>query len=384
MKNYAQSMTVVGTVIDVRPEHASFVLRCRSGDEFEIFVGPTTSFQVVRNLDGIDRDRVRAPERVDGDGDLQYNIRKYVRQGGLIGVQGIYQEHEPNTRFDARSIHLLHSTTGNYLFEDTHWWLTQIARLADEWLEDVFGSTRTYGVDDFARLYRTNLNIMGGETDDNVQECATLSRLIYGLSSAYLLTGTERYYLAAKAGVDYMRQSFRNLSHDGRYCFWAFGRRKLKNGEIVIVASENDDDRDSIPLYEQIYVLAGLAQFYRITLDWEVLEDIRRTVNMFNDFYLDEISKNPEFPGHGGYFSHLDYATMRPDVPELGKNQSRKNWNSIGDHIPAYLVNLLLSLDPLPQGGNAFAVQVDSFAGFGDAIVEKILRELTDLPGMFD
>ena len=41
---------------------------------------------------------------------------------------------------------------------------------------------------------------------------------------------------------------------------------------------------------------------------------------------------------------------MRPDAPVLGDNCARKNWNSIGDHIPAYLINLILCLDPLPQG----------------------------------
>ena len=51
----------------------------------------------------------------------------------------------------------------------------------------------------------------------------------------------------------------------------------------------------------------------------------------------------------GGYFSHLDYATLRPDVEALGDNRLRKNWNSIGDHIPAYLVNLILALDPPPH-----------------------------------
>lgn len=48
-------------------------------------------------------------------------------------------------------------------------------------------------------LNRTNLNITGAPTDDNIQECATLSRLIHSLSSAYLLTGMSRYLSAAAA-----------------------------------------------------------------------------------------------------------------------------------------------------------------------------------------
>jgi hypothetical protein len=91
-----------------------------------------------------------------------------------------------------------------------------------------------------------------------------------------------------------------------------------------------------------------MAQYYRITQDWEVLEDIARTVKAFQTFYLDATDNGYE--GLGGYFSHIDYTTMRADTPALDQNQSRKNWNSIGDHIPAYLVNLILALDP-PCGG---------------------------------
>ena len=93
---------------------------------------------------------------------------------------------------------------------------------ADEWLDDLFGE-------------RTNLNILGQPVDDKVQEFATLSRLIYGLSSCYLLTGGERYLLAARARVRYQRETFRSLSHDGRYCFWQFGKRKRDRGATLFL-----------------------------------------------------------------------------------------------------------------------------------------------------
>jgi mannose/cellobiose epimerase-like protein (N-acyl-D-glucosamine 2-epimerase family) len=231
--------------------------------------------------------------------------------------------------------------------------------MADEWLENIFGARRNYRSDDFAGLYRTNLNVYGMSTDDTTQECATLARLIYGLSSAYLLTGSERYYLAAKAGVEYQREAFRILSHDGKYCFWAYGRRQKDGGSIFLEPSENADDKGTYALYEQIYALAGMAQFYRISLDHEILEDMRRTVNAFQAFYLDSKGNGNDkpFPGLRGFFSHLDYATMRPDTDYLASNKLRKNWNSIGDHIPAYLINLLAALDPLPEGRNLDGVR---------------------------
>src|SRR5262249_35554681 len=39
----------------------------------------------------------------------------------------------------------------------------------------------------------------------------------------------------------------------------------------------------------------------------------------------------------------LDPQSFDPNSEKLGPNRSRKNWNSVGDHIPAYLVNLWLA-----------------------------------------
>lgn len=346
---YTQATSLLGTVIDVQPDHQCFTIRCRSGDEFTINAGPTTAFTALRNTDDLDRDRVANPDHFDPD-KLSDRLRKYVRKDDLIMVEGVEIDHAGEMHFEGRKITLLAVQPGRFLFEDTHWWLTQIACFADQWLDDLFKDRRTYAWDDFAEFYRTNLNILGQPTDDNVQECATLSRLIYGLSSCYLITGGDRYRLAAAAGVKYQRETFRSLSHDGRYCFWQFGKRKRDRGATLIFPSENADDKGTIALYEQIYAIAGLCQYYRITQDWEVLEDIRRTVRAFQDFFRDA----PEYgyTGTGGYFSHVDYATLRPDVESLGQNRLRKNWNSIGDHIPAYLVNLILALDPLPRCGD--------------------------------
>ena len=69
--------------------------------------------------------------------------------------------------------------------------------------------------------------------------------------------------------------------------------------------SENPDDLGTIPLYEQIYAMAGLAQFYRISADWEVLHDIRRTIAAIKEFYLDKSE-------YGSYFSHIDPVTFSP------------------------------------------------------------------------
>lgn len=344
MKGFTQQTTLMGQVVDVQPEQQTFKIQCRSGDEILVCVAGETRFEFMQNLDGINYDRIPNPPNFSGNPGQR--IEKYVQAGLTLVLQGIYLEDGDKRRFDARVIKLLQTAEGKFLFEQTHWWLTQIGRLADTWLGFLFPNKRTYELDDFA-LYRTNLNIIGLPTDDNIQECATLSRLIYGLSSAYLLTGSESYLSAARAGVQYQRETFRSLSDDGKHCFWAFGKRKTLYSYELYVCSLNEDDRDTIPLYEQIYALAGLAQYYRITLDWEVLDDIKRTIRAFNDFFTDPQSEYGK-DAFGDYFSHLDYATMSWDSDALAHNKERKNWNSIGDHIPAYLVNLLIAIEPLP------------------------------------
>ena len=344
MRQFTQSTTLMGYVTEIKEQDSAFSIKCRSGDELLIHVARETRFQSMQNLDGIDRDRFPNPE--DFSQNPPQLIKKYIHSDRLVAVEGVYLEDGANRRLDAINVHLLQTFDGEFLFEQTHWWLTQIARLSDTWLGFLFPNKVTYEIDDF-RLYQTNLNIVGLRTDDNIQESSTLSRLIYGLSSAYLLTGSESYLSAARAGVQYQRETFRSLTSDGKHCFWASGKRRTEYSYQLYMTSQNDDDRGTIPLYEQIYALAGLAQYYRITLDWEVLDDILRTIRTFNDFYLDFESKYGK-DAFGDYFSHLDYATLSWDSEALGDNHGRKNWNSIGDHIPAYLVNLMIALEPLP------------------------------------
>ena len=112
--------------------------------------------------------------------------------------------------------------------------------------------------------------------------------------------------------------------------------------ERKMLSSEFGDDWDAIPAYEQIYALAGPTQTYRITGDPRIRQDIDRTLNMFKRYYRD-FEK-------GGYFSHIDPITFDPRAESLGRNRARKNWNSVGDHAPAYLINLCLATGEKTHG----------------------------------
>jgi len=390
MQAYYHRTTIAGVVTDRDPTATTFNVRLRDDRTLAVVVNDTCWFSVMTNLDGVNRDSMPPPADAPPDeapDSVPGRIRKYIHQDGYVVVEGTYMVYDQTTLFSAEKVNIVTSQPDRVLFEETHWWLSQISQMANRWLDNLFDHRRSYTIDDFSQFYRTNLNIQGMPTDNDVQECATLARLIYGLSSAYLLTGNERYFLAARAGVAYQREAFRQVSHDGKYVFWAYGRRRHADGTVtLLVPSQSGDDFNTIPLYEQIYALAGLTQYFRITMDWEVLEDIRRTIDTFQAFFhdgKDDPDREPPFPGLGGYFSHIDPGTMRPDSIQLGpdKNQSRKNWNSIGDHIPAYLITLIQALDPSVRGGARESLDAllgtcrDILTETADLIVEKFPDE---------
>ena len=65
------------------------------------------------------------------------------------------------------------------------------------------------------------------------------------------------------------------------------------------------------------------------------MRDVEMTHELFNRFFLDREG--------GGFYSHVDPITFSPHAEMLGHNRSRKNWNSVGDHALAYLINVYLA-----------------------------------------
>ncbi|HEY4025259.1 MAG TPA: AGE family epimerase/isomerase, partial [Candidatus Dormibacteraeota bacterium] len=181
----------------------------------------------------------------------------------------------------------------------------------------------------------TQLTLEGQKIPSTRQETDTISRMVYGFATAYLLTGVDRYLEAAEKGTEYLREHLRAIDRDEEIVYW-YHAVDVKDGrERKIFASEFGDDYEAIPAYEQIYALAGPIQTYRVTGDPRILADAKMTIKLFERHYLD--------PDREGYFSHLDPVTMDPRAESLTHNRARKNWNSVGDHAPAYLINLWLA-----------------------------------------
>jgi mannose/cellobiose epimerase-like protein (N-acyl-D-glucosamine 2-epimerase family) len=211
------------------------------------------------------------------------------------------------------------------------WWRDQLAALARFYRRSQFGS----GAVDFAN-YRTGLDLAGHHYEDRWQETDTLSRMVYGMASAYLLTGDEDFLDVAERGARYQQDTMRVVDADAEVTWWVHAL----DGHQPYLASEFDDDRGSMPAYEQIYALVGLVQTFRVTGDPSLRADIEGTVRLFERFFAD--------PARGGFYSHVEITrtrplTLDPHAQRLERNRSRKNWNSIGDHAPAYLFNLYLA-----------------------------------------
>ena len=110
MNNYYQNLTVSGYVISVDNINSMFKIKCRSGDLIDAFVSATTSYNVLQNLDNLNRDRVPDPLKGYQQGWSQKtkDLTKYITEGRFVIVQGIMSVGDQLSRFEAKTINLLH------------------------------------------------------------------------------------------------------------------------------------------------------------------------------------------------------------------------------------------------------------------------------------
>ena len=296
----------------------TYTVKTSGGQEFQIKLKSNTYAQVVRNLG-------------DPYQDSTGQMRDMLVPGRFLFTYGIFYPEASGLVFEAQFILFVGRKADEYVLERPDWWVKQIGEIGDFYLHAQFGEEPV----DY-RNYRTTIKLGGEKEKDNYrQETDTISRLVYGLSSAYMLTGEDRFLEAADKGTEYLREHIRFYDADEKIVYWYHGIDVQGRRETKVFASEFGDDYDAIPAYEQIYALAGPIQNYRITGDPRILRDAELTVDLFDRFYLDR--------NHGGYFSHLDPITLDPRSESLGANKGKKNWNSVGDHAPAYLINLWLA-----------------------------------------
>ena len=109
------------------------------------------------------------------------------------------------------------------------------------------------------------MHLGGTKRGDYLQETDTISRLVYGFATTYLLTGEDRFLDGAEAGTQYLRDHMRFYDADEDLTYWYHGIQVSGTREQKLLTSEFGDDYDSLPMYEQIYALAGPTQGVAVT-----------------------------------------------------------------------------------------------------------------------
>ena len=320
--SFTFSDTIAGYVTSYDEGSDSFGLRTSDGREFRVHLTDNTFAFVMRNF---------GEAYLDSTGQLRDML---VPQRYLF-TYGIYYPEGDGLRYESKAVIFASLRGTEYVFEQLDWWVNEARAVADFYLRGQFPD----GNYDW-RNYRTKLSLSGTHTPDYIapdfrQETDTISRLVYGLATAYMLTGEDRFLEAAESGTEYLREHMRATSEAEGIVYWYHGIDVSGTSERKVLASEFGDDFDAIAMYEQIYALAGPTQTYRVTGDPRILDDIDKTIALFDRYFRD--------PDKGGYFSHIDPVTLDPRADSLGHNRARKNWNSVGDHAPAYLINAVLA-----------------------------------------
>jgi mannose/cellobiose epimerase-like protein (N-acyl-D-glucosamine 2-epimerase family) len=318
--NFTFSDTLAGYVQAYDKQADTFTLKAPDDREYSVKLKSNTYGWIANNLE-------EPRQWTSGD-----QIRAMLVPGRFLYIYGIFYPEGGDFTFESQYVIFMGAKESSFGFERPDWWVKQIVSAGDFYIRAQFGGPDTIDY----RNYRTIINLAGKKEADNYrQETDTISRLIYGMSSCYLMTGEDRFLEAAEKGTQYLRDHMRFYDPDEKVVYWYHGIDVHGTREDKIFASEFGDDYDGIPAYEQIYALAGPIQNYRITGDPKILKDAEMTVDLFERFYLDK--------SNGGYFSHLDPITLDPRSDSLGANKGKKNWNSVGDHAPAYLINLYLA-----------------------------------------
>ncbi|MFN2203201.1 MAG: AGE family epimerase/isomerase [Caldilineaceae bacterium] len=316
--NFTFSDTIAGYVTGFDRDSDTYTVKTSDDREYTVTLKENTYAMLVRNLG-------------DPYQDATGQLRDLLVSGRFVFSYGVFYPEGGDNTFEAQFVLFVGRRPGEYVFEKRDWWVKQIESLGNFYLRAQFGDDAV----DYDN-YRTTITLTGEKAQDRYrQETDTISRLVYGFASAYLLTGDDRFLEGAERGTEYLREHMRFYDLDENIVYWYHGIDVEGRRETKVFASEFGDDLDAIPAYEQIYALAGPIQTYRITGDPKILRDAELTVDLFDRFFLDTEK--------GGYFSHLDPITLDARSEALGANRGKKNWNSVGDHAPAYLINLWLA-----------------------------------------
>ena len=258
--DFSFSDLVAGYVTGYDPIRREVDLRTSGGTAVRVRLSDVTSAEFLRNL---------GEPYVDAGA----HLGDLLTPGTQLFAYGVIYPETGANQLDAKRLVLLGRRAGDYNFEDPGWWGRQLT----SWPASTGGPSS-------ARA-RSTTGITAHPAPGRRQEAATTCRrptrsrrMVYGMASAYMLTGEDRFLEAAEKGTQYLRDHMRFFDPDENMVYWYHGIKVDGDREQKLLTSEFGDDYDSIPMYEQIYALAGPIQTYRVTGDPRILDDAEQTI----------------------------------------------------------------------------------------------------------
>ena len=182
--HFTFSDTIAGSVVAFQADEDAFTLKTIDGREFEVKLTSQTFAEVTRNL---------------GEAyiDATSQMRDMLDRGRMLFAYGIFYPENGGVTFEAKHIVFVGRTAHDFVFERPDWWVDQIREVADFYIRAQFPD----GNIDYSE-YRTRLSLEGEKLPGTRQETDTISRMVYGMASAYLLTGEDRFLEAAERGTE--------------------------------------------------------------------------------------------------------------------------------------------------------------------------------------
>ncbi|MFN7882845.1 MAG: N-acyl-D-glucosamine 2-epimerase, partial [bacterium] len=170
--DFTFSDLIAGYVTEYDGNSDTFGLKTSDGREFEVKISPMAYAKLIQNFD-------------EGYPDATGSMRAMLLPGRYLFTYGVF--YPDKDVFDAKQIVFAGRQKNDYVFEKQNWWVQQINALGKFYLKAQFGD----GDYDY-RKYRTTLNLSGIQSTTNFrQETDTISRLVYGFATAFMMTGND-------------------------------------------------------------------------------------------------------------------------------------------------------------------------------------------------
>jgi len=178
----------------------TFILTTSDGRDFSVKLTATLYSKLIRNLGEPWFDTTAA-------------IPEMLSPGRFLFVYGTFYPDAPDV-LEAQYIDFLGKDVEKFRFEEPDWWIKQAQSIAEFFIRaqfDLEGDAVRVNYD----TYRTDLSMTGERRSASFrQETDTISRMIYGLASTFLLTGEDLFLEAAEAGTQYLRDHMRFYDTD--------------------------------------------------------------------------------------------------------------------------------------------------------------------------